>query len=67
MTTNNNDNKYSMYVYTFLHAKAVLAEVHIAPGVPHILVKDLQTFVRLGDVGFSVRVPSWESRRVVQR
>lgn len=56
-----------MYLYTVLHAMAVLAEVHIAPGVPHILVKDLQTFVRLGDVGFSVRVPSWESRRVVQR
>lgn len=45
----------------------IFSRVHMAPGVSHIFVKDLQTLVRLGDVGFSVRVPSCKGRRVVQR
>lgn len=45
----------------------IFSRVHMAPGVSHIFIKDLQTFVRLGDVGFSVRVPSCKGRRVVQR
>lgn len=53
-----------MYVFTRLHA--TVSGANTAPGVSYILIKDLQTFVRLADVGFSVRVPGCKGRRVVQ-
>ncbi len=36
------------------------SKASVIPGVSNVLVQDLQTFVRLGDVGSTVRLPGWE-------
>lgn len=39
----------------------------VLPGIPNILVQDLQTSVRFADVGLRVRLPRWECGCVLQR
>lgn len=54
-------------IYVVLEPNFTIFSKETLPGIPNVLVQDLQASVRFGDVGLGVWLPRWECWCVLQR